>query len=118
MPNFNQHLLQSPSLVLQYDSMLLSERSSPADTTLRSTAEFPSLANISSSSSRNSPELHARRTLSIADVIQAERQKRLQQIKDNAKQAAERTQSQPSMFTTPQRPSGMNGSLFSQYIHI
>jgi hypothetical protein len=88
-------MLRSPSTILQQSG---------------STAEFPSLGD--SRSSRDSTgeiQTPSARPMSMADVIKAQRQKRLMA-------AQQSSQIQPSMFKTPQRPAN-RGSFFQQYVY-
>ena len=98
-------MLKSPSTILQDESVRLA-----AEMQSGSTSEFPSLGDISRSSRDSTGELQtpSARPMSMADVIKAQRQKRLMA-------AQQSSQIQPSTFKTPQRPAN-RGSFFQQYI--
>jgi hypothetical protein len=113
----NAEMLQSPSVVLHYQNMM-EQRTAAADAdaanstlqSISSTGEFPSLDQ--SSSSRNSAQVRPPGPiLTIAEVIEQQRQKRLQEL---AQQQS--LQIQPaSVFKTPQRPANHAGYILLVY---
>ena len=73
-------MLKSPSAVLQFQNMRLIEERAAANEALQqssSTAEFPSLDSSRSSSRNSTRELQAPRSMTVAQVLDAHRQKRL-----------------------------------------